>query len=204
MRIDCIRFKPFFVTDSLLFIGALLAVLGTIALRIGWSGPARSLLWNAIGWGSFLLATLAAWASAGAWGVAMTALWGMGAATLFLAHAALTAPAISNAKASNRRVNMLPQSGEPLFLRRRVVTFLVVIFAAMIVSIGVGIAARALALLLSASEADANVLALFTMPLVWVWLSYALLMEHRRMRQWQMLLLWAVPGGLAVILGLAS
>lgn len=180
------------------------AVGGAAALRFAWSQPTRSMIWNGVGWGLFLVATLSAWGGAGAWGVAMAALWGMGAAMLLLAHAALTAPAIPGAKASNRRANMLPQGGEPKFLWRRIVTFLIVIFAAMIVSIGIGIAARAVALLFSASEANANVIAFFAMPLVWVWLSYALLMEHRRLRQWRMLLLWAAPGLLATILGLAS
>lgn len=149
-------------------------------------------------------ALVAAWFSAGAWGVAVCALWGMGTATMLLAQAALSAPALPGAKASNRRANMLPQGGEALFLQRRIITFLIVIIAAMLVSIGIGIAARALALLLGAREANANVLAFFAMPLAWVWLSYALLMEHRRAWQWRMLMLWAVPGGLAIIMGLTA
>lgn len=204
MRLDRIRFKRLLVTDSLLSAAALCAIFGPVALRFAWSMPNRSVLWNAVGWGLLALASIAAWLSAGAWGVAVTALWAMGAAILLLAHGATTTPAVSNSKASNRRANMLPQNGEPLFLRRRFATFFVVILAAMIVSIGWGIATRAAALLLGASEADANVLGLFAMPLLWVWLSYALLMEHRRTRQWRMLLLWAAPAGLAVIMGLTA
>lgn len=192
------------MTDALLILAAASAIGGAAALRFAWSQPSRSMIWNGVGWGLFLVATLSAWIGAGAWGVAIAALCGMGAAVALLAYAAVTAPAIAGAKASNRRANMLPQGGEPLFLWRRIVTFLIVVIVAMIVSIGIGIATRAVALLLGAGEANANVLALFAMPLMWVWLAYALLMEHRRKRQGQILLLWAVPGAFAIILGLAS
>lgn len=204
LRLARIRFKRVLVTDSLLIAAAACAIAGPIVLRVGWSLPKRSILWNVIGWGLLLVASVAAWSDAGAWGAAVTALWAMGAALILLAQAAISTAPVSNTKASNRRANMLPQSGEPLFLRRRFTTFFVVILAAMVVSIGWGIATRIVSLLLGASEANANVLALFAMPLLWVWLSYALLMEHRRTRQWIMLLLWAAPGGLAVITGLAA
>lgn len=188
----------------MLLLAAATAIGGAAALRFAWSQPTRSMIWNGAGWGLFLVAACSAWVGAGAWGLAVASLCGMGAALALLAHAALTAPAVAGAKASNRRANMLPQGREPLFLRRRIVTFLIVVFVAMFVAIGIGIATRAVALLLGASEANANVLAFFAMPLVWVWFAYALLMEHRRTRQWQMLALWAVPGVLAIILGLTS
>jgi len=189
---------------ALLIVAGASAAGGSAALRFAWSHARRSIGWNSAGWGLFALAVVTGWAAAGAWGVAMATLWGMGAAMALLAYAAATAPAASGAKASNRRANMLPQGNEKLHLLRRIITFLLVALVAMIVSIGLALATRGLLLAAGASEANAIVLAFFAMPLAWMGLSYALLMQERRARQWRLLLLWAVPGLIALGAGLAA
>jgi len=160
--------------------------------------------WNAGGWGLFALAIVIGWLAAGAWGVAVAALWGMGAAMLLLGHAAVTSLAAPGAKPSNRRVNMLPQGGEPLHLVRRIITFLIVALVAMIVSIGLALATRSILLWTGASEANAVVMAFFAMPVAWAFLSYALLMTESRARQWRLLLIYAVPGLIALGMGLVA
>lgn len=192
------------IADIPLVVAGASAACGSAVLRFAWSRPRRSLPWNVAGWGLFGLAILAGWLAAGAWGVAVANLWGMGVAMILLSHAALTSPAAAGAKASNRRVNMLPQGGEPLRLVRRIVTFLIVALIAMIVSIGLAMATRSLLIWFAASEANANVAGLFIMPVAWALLSYTLLMEERRMRQWRLLLIYAVPGILALVTGLAT
>lgn len=191
-------------SDLLLIVASVSAACGNAALRFAWSRPRRSTAWNAGGWGLLALSVLAGWTGAGAWGVAVACLWGMGAAMLLLAHAAWTSPVASGAKASNRRVNMLPQPGEPLRLGGRILTFLIVAILAMIVSIGVSVALRALLFLSGMSEANAAMMAFFAMPLVWTWLCYALLMEEGRAAQWRMLSIYAVPGLIMLGMGIAA
>jgi hypothetical protein len=128
----------------------------------------------------------------------------MGVALLLLSHAAWTSPSVTAARASNRRVNMLPQAGEPLGLVRRILTFLIVAIIAMIVSVDLAVATRALLLWIGASEANAIVMAFFVMPLGWAWLAYALLMQERRALQWRLLLIYAVPGLIMLGTGLAA
>jgi len=160
--------------------------------------------WNAAGWGLFALGATAGWGSAGAWGLTVATLWGMGAALLLLTHAAWASPATAGGRASNRRVNLLPQGNEPLHLARRINSFLMVALAALIVSVGLGIATWALLDRLGAHAADSLVLALFVMPFAWGLLAYALLMQESRARQWRLLLLCAVPGAIALVTGLAA
>ncbi|EPR16950.1 hypothetical protein M527_18790 [Sphingobium indicum IP26] len=192
------------MADTLLILAGVSAACGSAALRHAWSLHRRSSLWNAAGWGLFLLGVLAGWWGAGAWGVSVASLVGMSAALLILSHAAITSPAAANAKASNRRVGMLPERGEPLHLRRRLMTFLIVVILAMIVSTGLGIAAYGLMALTGAAEANSVVTGFFVTPLAWSILAYALLIEERRIRQWATLGILAVPGALALIFGLSA
>lgn len=192
------------MTAFLLTMACLCAAGGAVSLRLAWGRMYRSVPLNATGWGLFALAAILAWPAAGAWGEAISASFGMGAALLLLAHAAAVTPAVPGAKASNRRVGMLPGKGEALNLARRFVTFCIVALLAMIVSIGVAIAAKSALALAGASEANAIVAAFFVMPLAWAILAFILLMQERRARQWRLLLLWAVPGIFALFGELAA
>jgi hypothetical protein len=191
------------MADTLLIAASASAVGGSAVLRYAWSLPRRSTALNGVGWGLFLAGIIAGWWSAGAWGTTIVSLFGIGAALLFLGHAAATAPA-ANARASNRRVNMLPEHGEPLHLARRFMTFCIVAIAALIVSVGLGVATHSLMAWAGAVPANAIVAGFFMMPLAWGLLAYTLLMEERRTRQWAMLGILAVPGALAVFIGLSA
>src|SRR3546814_18496318 len=94
------------MADTLLILAGVSAACGSAALRHAWSLHRRSSLWNAAGWGLFLLGVVAGWWGAGAWGVSVASLVGMSAALLILSHAAITSPAADSAKARSeeRRV----------------------------------------------------------------------------------------------------
>ena len=167
------------MADLLLLAGAVAAVAGVALLRHAWSLPKRSARINAIAWGLLALAVALGCAVAGMWGVAVEALVAMATAIVIMAHAAWTSPP-SKAKASNRRVKMLPEAGEPLGLWRRVLTFLIVIGLGLFAACGFAVCARWIAALAGAGEADANVLGLFVMPLAWTFLAFFMLMSGRR------------------------
>jgi hypothetical protein len=84
---------------------------------------------------------------------------------------------------------MLPAQGEPRRIGRRLLTFLVTVPLAMLVSLLVALAARALAALGGWAEADSNALTLLLLPLLWGILAFALLMMPRRRTQILWLLL---------------
>lgn len=176
----------------LIVAGAVAAAAAVAVLRLSWSRRARSALLNALGWGLIAFAAVLGGAGAGAWGVAVVALVGMAAAALALAVAAATSPT-GKAKASNRRVKMLPETGEPRRIGRRVATFLIVVPLALIVSLGLAVVVRALADLAGASEADSVTLAFFTTPFAWAILAHVLLIQPQRRAQWRVLLMSALP-----------
>jgi hypothetical protein len=178
--------------SPMLWLCAALGVAGVAVLRLAWSLPRRSRFANGGGWAMLLAATIGGALADGAWGVAVVWLLAMLAAFAALAHAGATAPA-GKAKASNRRVGMLPESGEPRRVGRRVVTFLLLIVAGFAVSIGLGLAVRGLGGVLGWSEANANVLALFTVPVAWSVLVFMLLMQQSRRSQVLTLLACCVP-----------
>jgi hypothetical protein len=151
-------------------------------LRLSWARPGRSKPLNAAGWCLIAASLAAGWIFAGAWGVTVISLWAMGTAFVALAIAAWRSPATIR-KASRRRARMLPESGEPLRVGRRSVTFLLVVLAGMVAAIALAIATRWVALLAGASEANANVLALFVAPLGWTIMTFMILMTERRKRQ---------------------
>ena len=190
--------------DTLLAVACVSAACGSAALRYGWSLPRRSILWNGVGWGCYGLAGITGWLASGAWGVAIAALVAMAVIVPILTHSVLTAPPASEAKPSSRRVNMLPEQGEPLRLGSRIATFLMVAVVTLLVSIGIGIAAHALLLALNVTEANASVASFFTMPLAWTILAYLLLIQDSRAAQWKILALWAAPGLVALAAGVAS
>lgn len=180
--------------DALLIAAAASAVSAIAVLRFAWSLPQRSARWNAAGWGLLAASTALAWLAQGAWGATIAGLWGMGAAIAFVAFAAGTAPTMG----TDRTVVRKPGGKEPRHVLRRVTTFLIVALAAMIVSTGLALVMRGTVLWAGASEANANVAGLFTMPIAWTLLGFALLMTDHRIRQWQLLLLFTVPGLIAV------
>jgi hypothetical protein len=176
----------------LLWLAALAGIAGVAVLRLAWSRKTRSAALNGAGWALLGAAAVAGGADAGAWGIAVAALFAMGAALALLAAAAIRSPE-GRAKTSNRRVGMLPEAGEPRRVGRRVGTFLLVIVAGFAVSLGLGLAVRGLGGLLGWSDANANVLALYTIPLAWTVLVFVLLMQEKRRSQVLTLLACCVP-----------
>jgi hypothetical protein len=177
---------------SLIVAGAIAATVAVAVLRASWARPKRSVSLNALGWGLIALAAVFGWQGAGAWGASIVALVGMGAATVALAVAAASAPP-GKTRASNRRVRMLPEQGEPKQIGRRLVTFLIVVPLALLVSLGLAVVVCALADLAGASEADSVTLAFFATPLVWAILTHVMLIQQRRRSQWLVLLASALP-----------
>ena len=182
-----------------LWLAALAAIGGVATLRVAWAKPQLSRTINGLGWVLMAFAALSGALTAGAWGVSIAALVGMGAAFGLLAVAGFASPR-KEAPTSNRRVGMLPEAGEPLALARRGLTFAITIGLATASALGVAIALRSLADIAGASEADANVVALFAMPLAWASLVYAVLMTPRRRTQLLVLGLAALPALLLALI----
>lgn len=182
------------------WVGAASGAIAIALLRLAWSRKERSHGLNGASWALLGAAALAGGAAAGAWGIAIVSLFAMGAAFIALAVAGVTAPA-GRAKASNRRVGLLPEQGEPRRIGRRVGTFLLTIVAGLAVSVGLGLAVRGLGGLLGWSEANANVWALFTVPVAWSVLVFALLMQGSRRTQFATLLACSVPALLVFLSG---
>lgn len=178
--------------SPLLSIAFVCAILAVLVLRIGWGRATRSTPVNAVGWALFMLAAIFGWAGAGAWGTAVTALWGMGAALVALAIAAISA-APGKARASNRRVGMLPEGGEPINLGRRIGTFLISVPLALAVSLGLSVVVFALSDLGGLSKADSIVLAFFATPVFWAIVAHLVLIRQRRKDQWLILAVCALP-----------
>jgi hypothetical protein len=192
------------MADPILVVAGAATAVGSAVLRYAWSLPRRSRLANGLGWGLFTFGALLGGITAGAWGIAVVSLFGMGAALVLLTQAAITTRASKDGKASNRHAGALPEAGEPRRIGRRIATFLIVMLVAMIVSIGLAVAVRGLLAWGGAGEANANVASLFVMPLAWTLLAFALLMEESRKRQWRLLAMFAVPGVLAALVGAAA
>ncbi|RVQ68742.1 hypothetical protein EKN06_00465 [Croceicoccus ponticola] len=187
-------------SEGPLWLAALEAIGGVAALRVAWTQPKRSRAGNGLGWGLIALAGVVGALAAGAWGVAIAALAGMGAAFALLSVAAFGSPRIG-APASNRRVGMLPEAGEPLALARRGLTFALTVLIATGSALCVAVALRGVAELVGTSEANSNVTALFAMPLAWAGLVYVVLMTPRRRTQLHILGLAALPALPVVFIG---
>lgn len=178
--------------DMLLWLSALAAISGVAVLREAWALDKRSLGANSAGWALLAAAAGFGGTAAGAWGVAVASLVAMTAAAILLGWAALKAPA-GRERASNRRVKMLPEAGEPLRLGRRLATFALVGIAGFAASIALAIGLRWLALAIGWSEANANSLALFAVPLAWGILATILLMQQTRKSQVATLAIASIP-----------
>ena len=178
--------------SPILWLAAALGVAGVGLLRHAWSLPRRSRAFNGIGWGLLALSSLIAGTTEGAWGVSVAALCTMLTAFVVLAAAGIGSPE-RRAKASNRRVGMLPEQGEAKRIGRRTATFALTIVVGFAVSVGLGLAVRGLCALLGWSDANANVLALYSVPVIWSVLIFALLMQESRRSQILTLLACCVP-----------
>jgi hypothetical protein len=174
--------------SPLVWAGAAAAVLGVLLLRRGWGLSRRSAALNGAAWALLFAGAALGIAGNGAWGAAIVSLFSMGTAALLLAWAA-AASRPGKARASDRKAHMLPAKGEPRQIGRRLLTFLVIVPLAMLVSLLVALAARALAELGGWAEADGNGLTLLLLPLLWGILAFVLLMTQRRRTQFAWLLI---------------
>lgn len=180
---------------------AYLAGVGAVGvLRLGWGLPHRSTAWNGAGWGLLLAALLWSGYQAGAWGVSVTTLVTTGAAFVALAVAGLRSPR-GRGTAANRRAGMLPQSGEPWQIGRRVATFLLVIPGGCAASVLFGMGMRGLGMLLGWGEANANVAAFYAVPVGWALLATLMLMQARRRDQIATLAVSALAGVPFLVIG---
>ena len=177
----------------LVWTGAALGTAGVAALRLAWAQERRSPLLNTISWLLLAGGAVAGGVGAGAWGIAVASLFPMGVALVLLAAAAAACSPAGRAKASNRRVNMLPEAGEPKRLGRRLGTFLIVAVAGLAASIAFAIAIRAAGSAVGWSEANAFAAAFFAVPIVWGILAAVLLMQASRRAQGLTLLAAAAP-----------
>lgn len=176
-----------------LWLGTAAIVAAVLQLRRAWSLPRRSALQNGMAWALMLAGTILALAGNGAWGLAIASLCGMAAAALLLAYAGWTAPP-SKARASDRKVHMLPEKGDPRHIGRRLLTFLITVPLAFAASLLVALGARALTYLAGWSDADGNAMTLLLLPLLWGILAFWLLMLPHRRAQFAWLAALATTG----------
>lgn len=185
--------RPGPVTDSLLLTAACIGSIGGVAtLRYAWALPRRSMAVNSAGWLLLLTATGLAWNAAGAWGASIASLAAMTAAFVALTFAAATSPPAKQ-KASNRRVRMLPEKGEPLRIGGRIATFLLVAVVAALLSVALAIAIGHAARLGGWSEANSTVVALASMPVIWAVIAFFMTMQTRRSAQIKVMALAGLP-----------
>lgn len=178
------------ILSAIVLLGSLVALAGIMLLRVAWGRPLRSVPVLAAAWA--LLAAglvLGAWAN-GAWGLSIVSLSAMGGAFAILVQAAITSKRGKD-RPSERRANILPDGDEPLFIGRRMLTFLLAVPLAMAVALLIALAGRVVAGWSGWHEANANVLTLFLLPVCWAILAFALLMTSRR---WTQVMLLIVPG----------
>lgn len=179
-------------SGGLLAAGSALAVVAVIVLRYSWGRPGRSRVLNGAGWALAAAALALGCTIAGAWGIAVVALWAMGTACAILAREAWRSTP-GRERASNRRAHVMPDGKAPLNLGRRLVTFALVALAGFAASVCFAIGTRWAAAALGAAEADANVLALLASPVAWTVVAFLLLMSASRRRQIAILAVAAAP-----------
>ncbi|WP_285021922.1 hypothetical protein [Novosphingobium sp. fls2-241-R2A-195] len=189
--------------DVLLAFASAAGVAGVVTLRLAWAQARRSMPLNAAGWALLLIAIVVGWLADGAWGTSVAVLWTMGAAFVLLAWAGLRSEP-GRADASNRRAGMLPESGEPLRLGGRLLTFTLVGIVPVLPSAGGGLALAALGRMLGWSEANALALAFFAMPILWMLIAYAVLMQPVRRGQVKVLAIASLPTWPTLAAGLLS
>ena len=169
---------------------------GVAVLRLAWTRPSRSTSLNLAGWGLLVAGAVTGAMLGGAWGVAIAALVGMTAALLVLAHAAATSPRSARAAAPSRQAGIAP-AGEPLALKRRLLTFVITVPLGLAAALAFALGLRGALMLSGAGEANANAAALFAVPLAWGLLAYLVLLRERRAEQYATLALFS----LALVVG---
>lgn len=183
--------------SPLVWIGIAAIVAAVLQLRRAWGLPRRSAGQNVIAWALMLAGAVLAVAGEGAWGLAVASLGGMATAALLIAHAGWMSPR-GKARASERRVHMLPEGGEPRQIGRRLLTFLFTVPLGFLASLLAVLGARALVGMAGWSDADGNAMAFLLLPVLWALLAFWLLMRPGRREQ----LIWlAAPAaaGLGLI-----
>jgi len=176
----------------MLIIAAILApACGVAMLRAAWSRAVRSVPLTSAGWVLVVAGAVLGALREGAWGVAVAALGGMGAAAAALGWAAATSPR-GNRRAPRERAILARDTAVPLRIGGRLLTFALVALGAAAAT-GLALMVRALAVRLGSSLADANALTLFVLPLAWATLAYLVLMTHDRRRQVRVLALAVLP-----------
>jgi len=174
-------------------IAAILApACGVAVLRAAWSRAVRSVPLTSAGWVLIVAGAVLGALREGAWGVAVAALGGMGAAAAALGWATATSPR-GNRRAPRERSILARDTDAPLRIGGRLLTFALVALGAAAAATGLALVVRALAVRLGSSLADANALTLFVLPLAWTTLAYLVLMTHDRRRQVRVLALAVLP-----------
>lgn len=158
--------------------GIIIAAVGVVLLRFSWSRPRRSIPINLAGWLALLAGVAAGSVAAGAWGAAVVSLMPMAlACTLLAASAFASRP---NKRSAGDRSNRRSITKSPLRLGSRLLTFVLVVVAALIVALGLGLATSQSILLAGGGKSNAYAGALFMMPIAWAVLAYAIVLNERR------------------------
>lgn len=176
-------------------------VAGVALLHEAWSRKQRSRTMNLAAWSLILGAAICSAAFAGAWGIAVAALFPMAAAFVLLTIAAIRSKP-TKMRAARSRENA--RHVEPMRLAARALTFALVAIIAAAIGLGIAIAAGGLVLLGGAGKSDAYATALFTMPLAWSVLAFVLLMQPHRRGQAKVLALASIPAWPCLAAGLLS
>lgn len=183
----------------LLLSAGLVAMSAIFLLRYAWAQQKRSLMLNSLAWALMALGLVLGGWHAGAWGISVTVLVATGCAFVVLGHAAFTASS-RETRLKERQVDATQVDAKPLYIGRRITTFLLSVPAGLIASIIIAVGCRAFASITGWQEADSNVLALFMMPLIWAVLVFLMLMKTDRRRQILVLAVPTMTGGAFLIL----
>ncbi|MDR7156964.1 hypothetical protein J2W40_003810 [Sphingobium xenophagum] len=177
-----------------------MTVVAVLLLRHAWGLRARSVPLLVGAWALLVLGLIAAGAGHGAWGVSVACVSMMLCAFACLAVAGWTAPR-DKARPPQRRAHILPDAGEPSYIGRRLLTFLITVPLALVASLALALAMRVWVSGSGGGEANANVVTLFLTPLLWSILVVLLMLARRRRTQWLMLGVPLLVGGLSILWG---
>ncbi|MCA0977243.1 hypothetical protein LCM19_02580 [Qipengyuania flava] len=165
--------------QGLIWFALALSVFGIVILRVSWGRTGRYSTLNALGWGTVILAVLAAGSHSGAWGIANVSLCAMAAAGVFLLLDA--AKPLAKRKKSAPKARSLPAARRSA--GKALATFLIAGPLSLLASLVIALALRDLIAATGGSQANANVTVLAFVPLAWPLLSFAVLTMRSRMRQ---------------------
>lgn len=171
---------------------AIAGLAGVGMLHASWSRKQRSVIMNLSGWALILGAAIQGAAFAGAWGIAVAALFPMAGAFVLLAIAAIRSKPAKPAAATRRAKAGIAERA-PLKLAARSLTFVLIAVLAAAIGLGIATAAGGLVLLGGADKSDAYATALFMMPLAWSVLAFLVLMQPHRRGQAKVLTVASIP-----------